>query len=110
MKKRFLSYDYGPRANLRIYGTETPVVCVCVYVCKYNLRMYGTETLWCVCVCVCVYIHTYVYTYIHIHTYMHTYIHTYVALPLNRHPHSLYGLYTHTHTHTHVQDYMAHYH
>jgi len=26
MKKRFLSYDYGPRANLRIYGTETPVL------------------------------------------------------------------------------------
>ena len=21
VKKRFLSYDYGPRANLRIYGT-----------------------------------------------------------------------------------------
>ncbi len=25
MNKRFLSYDYGAPANLRIYGTDTPV-------------------------------------------------------------------------------------
>jgi hypothetical protein len=26
MNKRFLSYDYGAPANLRIYGTDTPVL------------------------------------------------------------------------------------
>jgi len=43
-KKRFLSYDYGPLANLRLYGTERPVCCCSVLLQCVLLR--------CVAVCV----------------------------------------------------------
>uniref|UniRef100_A0A7S4KLP2 PDZ domain-containing protein n=1 Tax=Guillardia theta TaxID=55529 RepID=A0A7S4KLP2_GUITH len=33
VKKRFLSFDYGPEVNLRVYGTETPVD----YMAHYHL-------------------------------------------------------------------------